>query len=500
MRRVGFAALLGGAAALGAVSVHAAPLFTLSLNLPTPIVAPDQVMSPSALAVRLGKQGFRVDEMYRKGLAYAVTADGPSGNKVLLMVDGRSGVILGLNVLAAKVAVVPQRAPNAVYTDDRHPFGAVVPGVVYVSWQRYDQPQWAQPGPATVPAPKASMAPFRYAVPTQMVHASPKTGKSFAVAPPHFKGMQLRNQNGQPIKNSGSKSDAADAEAAYQAERANQAEYDKTLAQEDAVEQREEADDANGRADEANGRADEANGRADEAEQDRDAFAQAADDAEARATAAEDKNIELQRQMEANGTADQDCSSSDSGCDVAEGDIATHDDSADELADGKPAAEDEQAGPPSEPTAEEAQPADHTSAEGQPAEEAAPASEPTAEEAAPGARTDTAEDRAPANEEAAPASEPAAEEAQPQEETAPAAEEAAPPAADPPEEAAPEPQAQPDEAPQAEEPQQQEEQPQAEEPQQDDSSDMGGGGGGGDDSGGGGDDGGGGGGGDDDPN
>ena len=147
MRRVGFAALLGGAAALGAVSVHAAPLFTLSLNLPTPIVAPDLVMSPSAIAVRLGKQGFRVDEMYRKGLAYAVTADGPSGNKVLLMVDGRSGVILGLNVLAAKVAVVPQRAPNAVYTDDRHPFGAVVPAVVYVSWQRYDQPQWAQPGP-----------------------------------------------------------------------------------------------------------------------------------------------------------------------------------------------------------------------------------------------------------------------------------------------------------------------------------------------------------------
>jgi hypothetical protein len=474
MRRVGFAALLGGAAALGAVSVHAAPLFTLSLNLPTPIVAPDQVMSPPAIAARLGKQGFRVDEMYRKGLAYAVTADGPSGNKVLLMVDGRSGVILGLNVLAAKVAVVPQRAPNAVYTDDRHPFGAVVPAVVYVSWQRYDQPQWAQPGPATLPAPKASMAPFRYAVPTQMVHASPKTGKSFAVAPPHFKGMQLRNQQGQPIKNSGSKSDAADAEAAYQAERANQAEYDKTLAQEDAIEQREEADDANGRAEEANG-------RAAQAEQDRDDFAQAADDAEARATAAEDKNIELQRQMEANGTADQDCAASDGGCHEAEGDIATGPDTADdEAADGKPAAEEAQPEDRTD-TAEEAAPAKE--------EEAAPASEPAAEEAEPGARTDTAEDRVPAGEEAAPP----AEEAAPQQEAAPAAEEAAPQQ----EEAAPQQEAQPEEQPQAEEPQQEEEQPQAEEPQQDDSSDMGGGGG--DDSGGGGDDGGGGGGGDDDP-
>jgi hypothetical protein len=481
MRRVGVAALLGGAAVMAAASVHAAPLISFSLNLPAPNVPSNQVLSPSAIAARLGQKGFRVSEMYRKGSAYAVTAMGPSGNKVLLMVDGRSGVILGLNVLAAKVAVAPQRAPTAVFIDDRHPFGAVVPAVVYDSWQRYDQPQWAKPGPAVIAA-RPSRAPFRYAVPYSYVHASPKTGRSFAVAPPNYKGYQLRDEHGEAIREADTRADAADAEAAYQAERADQAQFDSVNAREDAREARESADAANGLAADANDRADAAdesanaaNERADQADRDSQAISDdnqalidAADAADKRAEAAETQNADLQRQLAENGTADQACTATTDGCDPATGGMAG-------LAPEPEPAADEAAPQEESPAAEAAAPAQE--------EQTAPPNEPAADEAAPQEQSPPAEAAAPAQEEQAappsePASEPAAEEAAPQQDSAPA-EEAAPQ-----EEAAP-----PEEPP---------EEPQAEEPQAQDQPDNGGDNGG--DMGGGGDDGGGGGGGDDDPN
>jgi len=69
--------------------------------------------------------------------------------------------------------------------------------------------------------------------------------------------------------------------------------------------------------------------------------------------------------MDANGTADQDCSASDGGCQQAEGEIAPGPDNADE----------------------EAEPADHTKR-----------GRSAADEVQPGTGPDTAEDAAPAKE------------------------------------------------------------------------------------------------------
>src|SRR3954452_20309345 len=150
MSRIKFALLLSAAAGAASADAEAAPLISFSLNLPAPRVAVNQALSPSAIAGSLRQRGFRVQEMYRKGPAYSVTATGPSGNKVLLMVDGRSGAIIGMSVLAAVVPITPVTAPNAVFLDDRHPFGAVVPEVIYDHWDRYTEPQWEQPGPAAI--------------------------------------------------------------------------------------------------------------------------------------------------------------------------------------------------------------------------------------------------------------------------------------------------------------------------------------------------------------
>ena len=137
-----------------------------------------------------------MQDMYRKGPAYAVTATGRHGNRVLLMVDGHSGVIIGMSVLAAVVPVIPETAPNAVFLDDSHPFGAVVPEVIYDHWDHYNEPQWIQPGPPAI-AVKPTYAPFEYAVPFKFVHTSPRSHKSYALAPPKFHGMKLRNSSGQ---------------------------------------------------------------------------------------------------------------------------------------------------------------------------------------------------------------------------------------------------------------------------------------------------------------
>ncbi len=370
MSRVKFILMLSAAAVAASASAEAAPLISFSLNLPAPTVAVNQALSPSAIAGRLGQQGFRVQEMYRKGPAYAVTATGRSGNKVLLMVDGHSGVIIGMSVLAAAVPIAPQVAPNAVFVDDRHPFGAVVPEVIYDHWDRYTEPQWVQAGPVAITV-KPTYAPFRYAVPFKFVHTSPRSHKSYALAPPNYRGMQLRNSSGQQIRAADTRADAADEEAAYQAERADQATYDK----EEALGQRDEADQ---RADDLDR---ENNDLADYgAEQE-----QRANDAEARADAAE-------KQLEEQGHADDPCGS---GCDIAEPvgkDTITPQEETPEPpaapeqgetpaapeqgGGGEPAVAPEQPAAPDQPAPQEEQPAPQQ-------EQAAPEPEPQQEQAAP---------------------------------------------------------------------------------------------------------------------
>jgi uncharacterized membrane protein YgcG len=387
MQRFGAVLIVTAIFGAGAASAGPATSVGFQLRLPVPAVGPTQCLPPGAIAQRLTRQHFRIQKMYRKGPAYAVAAIGPSGNKVLMMVDGRSGGILGLNVLTAVVQVTPQRAPNAVFVDDRHPFGAVVPAVIYDTWQEYSETQWAvESGPIAI---TASFTPFHYAVPFNYVHVAPRTGRSFAVAPPRYRGYQIQSHGGRPIRDPWTRSEAADAEAAYQSERADQADFDKINAQQDSA---------------------YANGRADAFQEDNaNLIAAQADAADQRTAAADQQEAETQADLEKNGGADQPCGAGDCG-DVA----ANPDDGA--------------------APADEAIPADDTAAPQEapvPEEQAAPAEQPVPEE------------------QAAPAEQPAPEEAAPQEQAAPAQDEqAAPQEQAAPEEPAPQEQAAPEEQPQ----------------------------------------------------
>ena len=279
MQRFGAVLFVSAVFAASAASAGPATSIGFQLRLPAPAVGPTQCLPPGAIAQRLTRQHFKIQKMYRKGPAYAVAAVGPSGNKVLMMVDGRSGGILGLNVLTAVVQITPQRAPNAVFIDDRHPFGAVVPAVIYDTWQEYSETQWVvQSAPIAI---TASFTPFHYAVPFNFVHVAPRSGRSFAVAPPRYRGYQIQSHGGQPIRDTWTRSEAADARAAYQSERADQADFDKINAQQDAA---------------------YANGRADAFQEDNaNLIAAQADAADQRTEAADQQEAETQADLEKNG-------------------------------------------------------------------------------------------------------------------------------------------------------------------------------------------------------
>jgi len=358
------------ACALAAGSIGAQALdLSLNLTLGTPRVPAGQALSPAAIATELSHKGFRVAEMYRKGPAYAVTATGPSGNKVLMMVDGGSGVILGLNVLTAVVRVVPETSPQPVFIDDRHPFGAVVPAVIYDTWQRYDEPQWVQAGPPAI-AVEANFAPFHYAVPSRYVHASPRTGKSFAVAPKNYRGFKVQDHSGQQIHAAETRAQAAEEEAAFQSERADDADFKRMDAEQDAVDARNEAADARGEAYDANQAAEEANRNAAE-------MARQADEADKRAQEAEQQRDEVQKQLDEKNQADNPCSGHDEGCDPQNGGSEKNPTTDDNPNQDKPAEQEERPVPP-EPQHEEPAPQPEPQHE-----EPAPQPEPQHEEPAP---------------------------------------------------------------------------------------------------------------------
>ncbi len=281
-----------------------------TLCMPRATVAAGQALSPHAIAVSLTQKRFRVQTMHRRGTAYAVRAIGPSGNHVDMMVDGASGTIIGLNVLQAVAGSIVSAltAPRAVYVDDRHPFGAVVPEVVYDSWQSYGENQWSVAATQTM-AVERTYAGYRAAVPFNFMHFNARSGRSYAIAPPKYHGFRLTNSAGQQIRSAETRAERANEDAAFQSERADQADWDKQVAQQDAQ---------------------DANERADQLDQENDQLSDIADRESQRADDAEAKNAELQQQLDSQGTANQEVADSP---DVAEGDIATaNDDATDEAA------------------------------------------------------------------------------------------------------------------------------------------------------------------------
>ena len=269
-----------------------------TLCMPQRTVAAGQALSPYAVATRLSARHYRVQSMHRHGSAYAVRATGPHGSTVDMMVDGGSGTIIGLTVLAAATGNVisAMTAQNAVYVDDLHPFGAVVPEVVYDFWDNIAELSWEVASAETVSVAE-SYAAFRSAVPFNFVHMG-HGGRSVALAPPRYRGFRLTNSRGQALRSPLTRSDAAYEEAAYQSERANQAEFDKQMAQEDAA---------------------DANQNADDLQRENDALSNEVISQSQHADDVEQKNAELQQQLNQNGTAnevDNECAGG--GCDATQ--------------------------------------------------------------------------------------------------------------------------------------------------------------------------------------
>jgi len=250
-----------------------------TLKLPAATAARGQALSPSAINRKLAAKRYRVQEMYRNGSAYQVKAVGPSGSKVEMMVDGRSGAILGLNVLSGLAAIAnavfgPNHHMHTAYVDDRTPFGAVVPSVVYSKWKPYSPRDW-NTGSDYIPV-EQGYAPYGYAVPYTYVHTSPQ-GRSYAVAPPSYRGYALQDSSGRAIQAAQTQADAADMRAALASERASDADYRAALSAQDARDANQNAAD----------------------------MARIADAQQNRADAAEAENQRLQAQLDSAGTADR---------------------------------------------------------------------------------------------------------------------------------------------------------------------------------------------------
>ena len=261
-----------------------------TLCMPQRTVAAGQALSPYAVATRLSARRYKVQSMHRHGSAYAVRAIGPHGNKVDMMVDGGSGTIIGLTVLAAAAGniISAMTAQNAVYVDDLHPFGAVVPEVVYDFWDNIGESSWQVASAGTVSVTE-SYAAYQAAVPFNFVHMA-RNGRSVALAPPRYRGFRLTNSRGQAIYSRMTRSEAASQEAAYQSERVDQAEFDKQMAQEDAA---------------------DANEHADQLQQQNDALSDQLDAQTQHADEVEQKNAELQQQLDQNGTGNQEVDDAD---------------------------------------------------------------------------------------------------------------------------------------------------------------------------------------------
>ena len=116
--------------------------------LPASAEAAEHLRSPYQVASDLGARGYRVADLRRMGAAYAVAATGPSGNRVLLTVDGRSGEIVGLQVLKWAPGVKPRPAHGARYVDDTYVFGRLAPPKKTAGWTRYRPEEWGRPSEA----------------------------------------------------------------------------------------------------------------------------------------------------------------------------------------------------------------------------------------------------------------------------------------------------------------------------------------------------------------
>ncbi len=177
-------------AALGLALIATSPVLASRLRLPPARTPAGSIYSPAAIAGELAKRGYRIETMKRKGTAYSVTATGPHGNRVQMLVDGRSGDIVGLTVLQAAanflgvIAAAMTSGKSGRYYDDTRPFGVIVPDRYQVNWTVITVNDWTgkRGAPRYVSAPLSGRG-YRYAVPYRTVRPAAGGGTRSTYGP-----------------------------------------------------------------------------------------------------------------------------------------------------------------------------------------------------------------------------------------------------------------------------------------------------------------------------
>ena len=103
-----------------------------------------KVLSPGQVGALMKKAKFKVAGVYRKGPSYVVRATGPTGNDVVLAVDGKSGKIIGLDVVkwAPKAKRVRRGSRGNAFTGDVYEFGVSISLPSLSTWVVYGPAVW----------------------------------------------------------------------------------------------------------------------------------------------------------------------------------------------------------------------------------------------------------------------------------------------------------------------------------------------------------------------
>jgi len=107
-----------------------------------------RVISPAKVNALMTSAKLKVQTMQRRGDTYVVKAKGLSGNEVVVVVDGRKGDIIGLDVVkwAPGAKRIKRGSRGKAFTGDVYEFGVTLSVAALVGWTLYDNRSWASTG------------------------------------------------------------------------------------------------------------------------------------------------------------------------------------------------------------------------------------------------------------------------------------------------------------------------------------------------------------------
>ncbi|MGZ8362514.1 MAG: hypothetical protein ACXW3D_01530 [Caulobacteraceae bacterium] len=119
-----------------------------------------KIIPPSKVATLMKQAKFQVSGIYRKGPSYVVRAKGLTGNDVIVVVDGKSGKIIGLDVVkwAPGAKRVKRGSRGAKFTGDVYEFGVSISLPVLLTWEVYSPATWTSTSSAWIEVDSVSVS------------------------------------------------------------------------------------------------------------------------------------------------------------------------------------------------------------------------------------------------------------------------------------------------------------------------------------------------------